>query len=286
MNKRVLLNLSLVLLLAALGAVAWLRPGQPPATPPATLGVFDAGSIERIEIARADADRVVIEKSGDQWQLTAPLRVPADKFLVDSLLGLATATVHARFAADTVELAQFMLDRPRIIARFDEREISFGETDALSGRRYILSDDIVYLIDDTVFRLISGDPVTLMSRQLLPADAQIDALVLPEHRVSRGENQQWTVSPPVENLSQDDAIAWIDEWRRAQAIRVSLAGPPAGSRSAEVLIAGAAAPLRFELVQTDSEWLLIRRDLGVRYHFTENQFRRLVAPRHAVAAEP
>lgn len=275
MNKRTVLNIALLIFLAGLVLIARYQPGQsPPAVAPA-LELFDAGNVARIDVIRTGKDTVALEKSGAQWRMTAPLQVPADRFLVDTLLGMAKATAHAQFAAGGVSLGDFRLDAPRLTVRLDDVEVAFGDTEPLSGRRYVMVGATVYLIDDTLFHQLTGGTHTFVARQLLPADSRIESLILPAHTITRSDGGDWVVTPEQPDLSQDDVVALIDEWLRAQAIRVGPAEMEDAGASVTVQLAGAPAPLRFALLAHDAEWLLVRPDLGIRYHFTEHQFARL-----------
>lgn len=278
MNTRVLLNLSLLALLVLLALLAWFRPGQTPPAPPATLALFEAANVSRITVERAGRDAIAFEKAEGQWRMTAPLQTGADTFAIDSLLAIATTTGHAQFNAGDVDLRNFMLDAPPVTVRFDDRVVHFGDVEPLSGRRYVLTAGVVYLIDDHLFQRLTGEPVGLVSRSLLPPAAVIEAIALPAQRIARDDSGEWTVTPPAENVSQDDVVALIDEWRHAQAIRVSLVDASPSEGTVEVQLAGSPAPWRFELQRVAHDRFLVRRDLGLRYQFTEHQFERLTTP--------
>ncbi len=275
MNQRTLLNLGLLVLLAGLALIAWYRPGQPPPTVAAKLNLFDAKAIARIDVLRAGKDTVSLVKAGDEWRMMAPLQAPADRFLVDTLLGMTKATSYAQFDAGSVQRGDFRLDAPPLTVRFDDVEIAFGDTETLSGHRYVMAGKTIYLVDDAVFHRLTGGAHTFVSRLLLPPDSRIESLALPGHAIARGADGRWVVTPEQPGISSDDVVALVDEWSHAQAIRISLADSVATDRSVTVRLKGETSPWRFGLLRHESEWLLVRPDLGIQYHFTENQYARL-----------
>ena len=86
------------------------------------------------------ADRVRLERVGEEWRLREPLDFPADTSVVSSTLGsLANLTADRRLAADEMNPADYGLEQPGIVVtlRMDddrERVIAVGDELPLGSR--------------------------------------------------------------------------------------------------------------------------------------------------------
>ena len=221
MNKRVLLNLMLAGLLIALGLIAYFQPGREQTVMQPELTSLKHDDIKKITIVRAGKETITLEKSGHDWRLTEPLQIAADDFLVDSILGLATASSFVQIKATGKELEKFGLATPNVTVSLNDTEIVFGDTEPISGRRYVLVGSIVHLIPDSHYFRLNGDLYSFVARTLLPPASRIRAIRLAGQTINRLPDGGWQLVPEQQNISQDAIVAFVDEWRKAQAIRVS-----------------------------------------------------------------
>lgn len=89
----------LVLIFAALVGLAWYlqrnpQQGQGEVTPTAELGTLlqvDSAGIQSVEVRSAAGQRVVLERSGDEWALVEPREGPADSGRMSWALGRIAA---------------------------------------------------------------------------------------------------------------------------------------------------------------------------------------------------
>jgi len=92
------------------------------------------------------ADRVRLERVGEEWRLREPLDFPADTSVVSSTLGsLANLTADRRLAADEINPADYGLEQPGIVVtlRMDddrERVIAVGDELPLGSKRALRVD--------------------------------------------------------------------------------------------------------------------------------------------------
>jgi hypothetical protein len=272
MNTRVLLNLAL---LAAVVALAWLALREQPPGPVSDTGLaltaLAPAEVVRIGIERHGQAAVTLERVDRRWLLTAPLALPADEFRVQALLALVAARSEAGFRAAGNDLGQFGLEPPQAVLRFDDVVLAVGNTEPLSGRRYLLADGEVHLIEDRWFSQIFGAPAAWADPRPLPADAKPVRIVLPDASWRLHEGR-WRREPPDPSLSADAGPLLADAWRLARAITVRARDPdlPWGERVL-IELADAPAGIAFELARVPDALVLGRPDLGLQYRFLERQ---------------
>ncbi len=290
MRGRLWLNLALGLVLAALAAVAWFKPGKTPPAAPVTLTSIAAQSVKRIDFypPRGPAFALLREgPAGDQhWFIEQP-HLRAQPFRVETILELPGATSAAQLTLAQNTDNVFGVAPPQARIRFDGTEIAFGLTNPVGLRRYVRVGDAVHLIDDRYYHHAASTWTDWVDRRLLPEGVTLTALDLPGMTLRRKE-AIWQISPERPQASADAITALIEEWQRAYAMDVENAATvPADARVVRLEWQGGA--LELALVQEGDEWLLYRRDAPLRYRFSANQGKRLleiVEPAPASGAAP
>ncbi len=262
MNK---LNLLLLLAVLGLGLLAYFQPGLEPqddSRPPLT--TLNPDSIDQIRIQRSGQNDIELRRQGQHWQVRLDGRwLPANAWRIKQLLELAQAPSLARFAAEPAKLGQYGLAEPRIRLRLGSLDIAIGDTDPLGQRRYLLIGDSVHLISDRFYLHLAAADSDYVRLAPLPEDARINSLELPGGmRLERAEGD-WRLSPE-QAISRDRINQLIDEWRQAQAMQVSRHAP--GEADIRLRLASGET-LAFSQAEGDGEWLLIRNDWGLAYHF-------------------
>lgn len=273
MNKRLLLNLSLLVGVLALIAVVYFKPGieAPPALPPLT--TLDGAQIKRIDIVRGKAT-LTLERRDNGWWIAGDKPVAADELQIETLLDLAGAVPERSYAVGELDLAKLGLAPPETTLRLGSTEFQFGATDPLQGLRYVRIGDKVHLISDRYQNILQGQRTQLASRRLLPANADIIAVELPDLKIAKSE-KAWTVEPADDTLSADAPQKLIDAWKNASALWVRNYQKAAGSRPVTVTLADG-QKLVFELRQAEGETLLARPDIGLQYQLPEETARPLL----------
>ena len=130
--------------LAILGGYAWWANRHPTSdksaadkTSPKIL-TLTADQITGFRLAKTGADPVVLSKSGDKWQITAPQELPADADAVNGLTGAVAPLSSDRLIEDNPQsLAPFGLDHPTSEVDIttkdgNTRKLLFG-SDTISG---------------------------------------------------------------------------------------------------------------------------------------------------------
>lgn len=283
MNTRTALNLTLLGLAAALAALVYWEPGIERPAAAAKLTALAPADVTRLVIRPQRGEEIRLDKEQGTWMMRAPVATYANEFRIDALLGIAQADSHAQFDAGTLDPAKFRLDTPVTVLRLNDVELAFGDSEPLDNWRYVRNGATVHLIDEDYYYRLQADFPAFVSNQLLPPQARPAQIRLPEFSVTRAEGG-WQIAPAQPSPAPDALNAFVDEWRRAQAVEVDRYEGEAARGALMVSFEGGAAPIEFLLLETAPELVLARADLGLRYHFTAEQARRLLQPPSPAAA--
>jgi len=279
MSRRGWINLALAVALAALVALAIYRPGlaPPPALPPLT--TVDARDVHRIEIARPKQETIVLERTGTEWRLRAPLAARASRFRIENLLRVAAAPSEWRAPASGEELARYGLARPQAIVRLDGQELRFGALHPLKAQLYVLVGDTMHLIAASFFHSAATRLEDFLDSAPLESGADLQAIALPDLALERTA-KGWRLTPTKPGVSSDRIQRLVEEWKHARALSVTRAGNrPATARVRLRLAQRADAPARtldLAIVAREPELVLRRADEGLEYHFPAEAATRLL----------
>ena len=275
MNPRNLLNLGLVVALLVLGGFIGFSQQEPPPVEPERLTTLAKADITRIEIRPARHADALLERRGSEWWLVEPFTARADTARVDAAIGLARARSLARYAASEVDTQQAGLASPDLVLRINDVILELGGTEPLHGRRFVRLGDRVHLIVDRYSYLLQGGLASLVSPQLLPTGARLQAIELPGlHLLQRDGHWQLVDGKAT---SADALQELVDEWRHARALRVSRHDGDVDGETITLQLAVDVPPIRLILQQDEDETRFIRPDLGLIYHFTPAVAERLLA---------
>lgn len=283
MNRRNLLNLGLLLLIAVLVLLVIYQPGIDQPTGQPALIELDREAVDHILIRRTDAEDIELERDDrGAWQLRQPLAIGASEFRVDSLLRVTASKSLGRFAADGVSLADYQLAQPQVeLVLNRSHRIAFGGKTPLDHRRYVLFDGNVHLINDTLYYHLIGDVATFVRQRPLPEGAAISALELPQFSLM-WHDQRWQLEPADDAVSADHITRLLDGWKYASAMQVKGYDGRSGE-AVTVTLEGKSSPLNFLLTAREPDLVLARPELGLQYHFPAESAAELLA---LPAAEP
>lgn len=113
-----------------------------------------ANEVSNIRIERMDRLALHLQRTPNGWALRYPSDTKARPQRVQQLLAITRAPVK-RTLTVAGTLAEYGLDEPSAIIRFDQIRLAFGERDPSQRDRYVLVDDEIRLIDDVYFNLLT-----------------------------------------------------------------------------------------------------------------------------------
>ncbi len=221
MKSSYLTNLVLLIIVIVL---LWLsQREQPSSQQPVTLSRLTAAEINNIQIQRPDKSVITLQRQQDQWFLLEPFTARANKTRTDLLLSLLSAPVRGQFQPmDQASLDQFGLRQPESTILLNGQSFYFGGIEPLNKQRYLLHNDIIYLIDDTIAPLLRASAGSFVDNRLIAEQQTISRLA-----INHGDSQNISLSLQdghwqSSNLetSSDNLKTLIDSWQHAYAMQV------------------------------------------------------------------
>ncbi|HEY7743293.1 MAG TPA: DUF4340 domain-containing protein [Burkholderiales bacterium] len=267
------LNAALAVLVVALGAFLYLGPARDAAVE-YPLSALKPGDALTLRVERAGAMPVVLEKKQDGWFVTAPFTARADETRVQRLLEIVGARAAHRFPAG--ERGRFGLEPPQARIVVDGQAFGFGLVNDITREQYVMAGDAVYAVHPRYGLALPAAALDAASRQLL-ASREMPVRIEGREFTVAEQDGRWVLTPGAGDLSQDDLIRWVDEWRLASALRVQ----PQSAKSAREtfrihLKSGASFTLG--VVAREPELVLARSDETLQYHFRAELAKRLLSP--------
>lgn len=231
------------------------------------LGNENPRSVSRIRLELGGGEIIELRRTDSAWQLVDPIHITANDFRVNALLRVLEAPVHARIDTGEQQLAPFGLAPARARVLLDGEEILFGSTEPIHGRRYLLYNGKIALVDDTYFSHLSSSAANYVHPALLGRDPSLQSILLPDARIFQ-QADNWRLDSNDDSASDDDITRLVDAWRHAQATAVR---PYEQSLdwTDEISIGLADGNVRFDLARTEYELIFGRADLGIQYHMTK-----------------
>ncbi len=272
MLSRLLTNLILLVIVVTLGIFIYVSRDDDVVSH--RLTGIDASTINRIGITH-NGRTLELKKFDNHWRMLKPIAVDANDFRIKSLLDLLSTESFSDYDATGLALKPLGLDQPETTIQYNDLLISFGIDNPVNHHRYVLVNNHVHMISDQFYPLISSQIGTLVSQNLLPRDAVITGMDLPDQTL-RKSDIGWQSSDI--SVSTDAIEKTLDQWRHAQAFGVHTYNPRKSLGRIEVSIDSEDRPLVFEITDKDP-WLIIARpDLSLEYHFNLELYDRLLQP--------
>ncbi|MBL1320996.1 MAG: DUF4340 domain-containing protein [Methylophaga sp.] len=226
MKSRYLLNILLIALI--LGLYWFLNQDTSTQTQQQTLSITRHHDIAQITITRHGLDTISLHKEMSNWQLTQPIKAPANNTRIKLLLSILNTGSHAQLShADDATLTQLGFNNTNTILQLDNDRFQFGNVESISQRRYVLHNDIIYLIDDNVAPLLNANAASFIDNKLIPLNNKISKLIIPKYSDKTISTDNITIEQKEghwisdnDTLSADQLTILIDAWQHAYALQV------------------------------------------------------------------
>ena len=119
---------------------------------PVAVSSIDKHGITVINISRGEREDITFNKAGDTWQMATPLHARANNTRIDAVLSVLQARSYTQLDAGMMDLDRFDLANPAVTLTFNNFEFLFGGSNPLEGRRYLLFQGTIHLIDDGLYQ--------------------------------------------------------------------------------------------------------------------------------------
>lgn len=264
MRQQAWVNLGLALGVLALTWLVFFKSATVENADGYKLSTLNAAQIDQINIAAANRPRIVLRKNQNTWFIAEPFHARADPVRVESLLGVLSAQSEKRFS--TQDLARYALDKPLVQLQLGAQTFAFGGVQALSNQLYVLTRGAVYLISPVYFVDMTKPATDFISKQLLDAQEIPIAFEFPHYTLIR-QNGTWRMTPQTARFTQDSANILADEWSHAQANAITQS-PNFKTTERITLRFASGKSLVLLAAQQGQEWVVLRQDTQLAYHFT------------------
>jgi hypothetical protein len=225
MKKSYLINLGLIRLLIGL---YWFNNHSTDTVDPRNaLTQTDIKAVGHIVISQTNRADITLKKTGGEWQILAPLNARANPTRVNLLLSLLTIkTDRQQAATEGQDLSHFGITSDSTRLTLGQQKFIFGNVEPLRRQRYILHNNIIYLLDDTVSPLLNTSASSFIDNRLFLKDQKITSIKLPlyqetvlaEQTITLNlVNGQWQTE---HDIAMDKLVELIDNWHHARALQV------------------------------------------------------------------
>ena len=276
MNPRTTLNAALVVAIVTVGAGLYFKFKRDANDIPETFAIVPDATknLQRIETRRNRQEPIVLVRNGGQWRMKIPRAARLDELQLGRMLDIARLRASARIRAD--DLARFALDKPWAQIRFNQHAVDFGSVNQLTQELYLRSGEYVYAVPQRFAAAVPGNVAKLLAHRLFAADEQPVAFQF-KHFSLRHDATRWQLAPPNPELSQDDLVRWVDEWRFASSIVTQL-GTAAGSTDSITIELRDKRKITLSVLARSPDLVLLRRDELLQYHLPARLAQILLAP--------
>jgi hypothetical protein len=284
MRSRTALNIGIAVLVLALGVFIYFsaQEGDPGSSQERHALIPErAENLTRIEIERTGQNAIVLERSvGSPWRMTAPRSARLEEVQLSRVLDVARFRATQRMSAD--DLARFELDKPWAQIRFNRHAVDFGATNALTQELYVRSGEHVYAVSPRLAAAVPGHPSKLLAHRVFAPDEEPIAIELKDFSV-RHDGVRWVLTPHDPNLSQDDLIRWVEQWRLASSVATQPDGQAQAAESIKVELRNGRAVV-LGVLERAPNLVLLRDDETLQYHLPSDRAATLLSAPNATGA--
>jgi hypothetical protein len=273
MKRGWLLNTALLVAVALLTWLALRMPSREEAARE-PLSAVRPTAVSRITLTRQNRPPIAIERRGEQWWITAPLKARADEFQVMRMLTILDAQPTARLPA--TDPSRFELNPPSAILDIDNVQYAFGSINTVTREQYVQRGDTVYAVELRHGAALPAQPDALIRRALLGESELPVAITLRAFSVRKTDGR-WVLTPASENAGADELQRYVDQWRQASATAVAPYDNKPPLSDIEIELTDKTV-LKLGLLQREPQLILWRRDNGLQYVFPAVAGRALLDP--------
>ncbi len=263
MKSRTYVNLGLLIFLAATIAIFIYKKNTPEKIN--YLTQLKPEHITSIHIPRPKGMDIKFKKNkAGIWYMMTPFLIKAHSFRIKTLLSLSQLPIEKSYNISELNPADYQLDTPLARIIFNKKiEIAFGKTNPINNKRYLLANEKMALIQESIYPLVSAQAVSFIHLSLLPDNAKITKIKTPTIQIQKDNNEAWTSSGK-NKLNADQIQALLQNWKQAKAFAVHKFMPR--KHLGKIKITNNNKIITYEITEDDSLLILAAPNVGIEYH--------------------
>ena len=153
-KKRLLLNLALLIIVAGLVGFIVSQDKEKGDQFKTLYDKSIGDDAKELLIHIEGKDDVVIQQKDNIWTVVKPNKFIADKDKVRQLFTLLSENAESNYDIKGKDLSSYGLDRDKLSISFNGVKMIFGKLNEVTGKRFILKGDRMYLISETISGLM------------------------------------------------------------------------------------------------------------------------------------
>jgi len=271
-DKRIWINIGLLVFIVFLSAILLISENETEQELP-RLSTIDSNDIVQIKILRKDLDNFIFNKQGKTWYMNFPLQFRANNARINAMLRMLKAESHGQLNPAEVELERFDLADPIVTMNLSDHMFTFGNTDAIDQRRYVLFNNTIHMVNDFLYQQLMTNAAFFADTKLIPETPEINSIQFPDNQIDLVDGQ-WQMQILMD-INPDHLKRIVFNWQTATALSVSKYEQPE-SESLIKLSTTSGESIIFVIVATEPHLILGRKDLGIQYHMGSNQAAKLL----------
>ena len=288
MKSSYLINLGLIILLVGL---YWSNNhSDSPSSPDTKLTHLDSETVEHIIISQANRAEITLDKTAGQWQLTAPLTAHANPTRINLLLSLLTINTGRQQAITKgQDLSPFGLTKDSVSLTLGQQHFLFGNIEPISQHRYVLHNDTLYLLEDTISPLLNTNASSFIDNRLIPEGQNLTQVTIPFYQQQTLSNQTITLSlidghwQTEQHLTADKQVELVDNWHHARALQVIPLDAIASEFEPSTFYANLTfddrtEPMKLALHLNEASFFIINEKAKLAYQFPKVLYQTLLLP--------
>lgn len=275
MHSHSWLNLIMLVTVVVLAAFLYIKPSlQEEASHRISSTVVEA--VQHLRIDRQNS-LIELKRADGRWRMSEPVQGRVNEVKVERILEILSAT--SQHLLPLANLDRYGLQQPIIKLQIDQESFKFGDFAPITNEQYLATRQHVFLVSPRYAASLSVLPTDLLSLRLFAEDEIPVEFMLANLHLKHDE--QWQLNPQhlARVLSQDELNQWVQAWRLAHAIYLTLGSGQPDADGEDISIGlQDGRKIRLIAVQNESELILLRADEGIRYHFPASFGKRLLDP--------
>jgi hypothetical protein len=162
-KRNLYINTGLLTGVLALAAVLWLPEQRASAFKP--FAHINANAVDRIEIIVPQQPPALLQRRNGAWRVFEQPAVEIDAQRLGNVLNILNESVEHAYDAADLDPQEFGLEPPLAILKLGNHIFYFGANEPMSGQRYVLHGNRLYLLADTHYPLLSRGIGNLINEQ-------------------------------------------------------------------------------------------------------------------------